>query len=521
MLKTLSAFFFMQASAKAEGFWLPAIISDHMVLQAGDGATLWGGDRPGQRLLIELDGQSVKARADKQGRWQARFKGLKPGGPHSLTIRGSEDRVIQDVLIGELWLGSGQSNMEWALKLSDGAEQALQGADLPGLRLFTVERTAAFAPAQDLQGRWVASTPETAKDFSAVAWHFGARLHQQLKAPVGLVVSAWGGTPAEAWTPRAAMQALPGPQALLAQWDADADRRDLWQQGQAFELELRGLSLLREDGSLEPLTHALQAAAWAHGHKPGSHGVVEADGTKVAYRGRMKGGAWGSASLPLKADRSPADLSGVKALRFEARGKGSFVASLSQASIKDYDYHAAPAFQLKPEWTALELPLSGLKQGGWGLPVAFEPQALLKVQFAPQVTFMPELAELAYNGMIAPLQPFAFKGMLWYQGESNAGRANDYPALLQAMVKAWRKGFERPALGVAVVQLPEFDDSDGWKALQQAQAQAVEGMKDAVLVPALGLGDPQDIHPRRKAELGERLFEAVLARFYPSGKAGD
>lgn len=501
------------AGGAQPGFWMPAILSDHMVLPASDAAVIWGEDQPGQAVTASLAGRSATAQADAQGRWSLRFKGLQPGGPHALDIQGSQRRVIQDVLLGEVWLGSGQSNMEFALKLSDKAEAALKGADLPGLRLFTVERNADFVPAKDLQGRWVASTPETAKDFSAVAWHFGARQHKHTKAPVGLVVAAWGGTSAEAWTPRADLDALPGMPPLLAQWEADADRKELWQDGQAFELELKDLSLLGKDGKAEPLAHALKAAAWSHGHKPGSHGMVAVEVGRVAYRGRMKGGAWGSASLPLRADGTTADLRNAKALRFVARGKGSFVASLSQASIKDYDYHAAPPFHLKPEWSAFELPLDGLKQGGWGLPVPFEPEALLRVQFAVQVPFWPELPSLAYNAMIAPLQPFGFKGVLWYQGESNGGRAGAYAPLLQALVGAWRRDFQDPQQAWAVVQLPEFDGTPGWEALQKAQADAVAGLTNAVLVPATGLGDPKDIHPRRKAELGERLFKAILKAF--------
>lgn len=501
--------------AAAQGLWLPAVFGDHMVLQ-GPEAVVWGRDRPGQAVELELDGRRAQARAGKDGRWQARLRGLKPGGPHSLVVRGSSERSLRDVLVGEVWLGAGQSNMEWALRLSEGASEALRKADLPRLRLFAVERRAAFSPAEDVEGRWQASDAGSAAGFSAVAWHFGARLQQALDRPVGLVVAAWGGTAAEAWTPRSVLEGLPELGPLLRSWDADSARRELWGQGQAFRMEIRGLEL--DDGGLgRPLAHAQDPAAWQTSHKPGSQGAVRrGEEGVIVYEGRLQGGAWGSASVALRPDGQPEDLSRAHAVALQARGQGSFSAVLSQASVQDYDYHGVPAFTLGQDWRDIRIPLDGLRQGGWGLPVALDRKALLRVQFNPQVPFWPELPELAYNGMVAPLQPLALAGVLWYQGESNAGRAAQYPALLRAMVGAWRRGFAQPGLPFAVVQLPEFDGSAAWQALQAAQARAVAGLKQAVLVNTEGLGDPQDIHPRRKAEVGQRAFEAVRRSFYRS-----
>lgn len=521
-VKAFSGALLMAAPLVAEtpsALWLPAIFGDHMVLQAGATVPVWGEDAPGQAVEASLAGQKGATKADAQGHWRLQFKQLKAGGPYALDIQGSQTRQIQDVLVGEVWLASGQSNMEFDLRRISGAAAALADAERPQLRLFTVDRTAAFTPAHDVPGHWVVSSAETAAPFSAVAWTFGARLQDALHCPVGLVAASWGGTTIEAWTPRATLDALPTVAALMKQWDSDADRRELWQQGQAFDLELKDLALITAKGQRVPLKQALTPALWQHGEKPGSSGamVLASDGASIAYQGRLMGGAWGSASMPLQVDGGPMDLSDDAQLVFKARGKGRFIPSFTQASIADYDYYAGPIFVLGSKWSDVSIDLGTLKQGGWGLKAELTRAALLRLQFSPQVAFWPDLAAVAYNGMIAPLQPFAFKGLLWYQGESNAGRAQDYAAELEAMVGNWRQGFAASSLPVAVIQLPEYNGGPDWARLQAAQAVAVQAMDHASLVSAQGLGEMDNIHPTRKAELGQRLCNALLKAVY--GKA--
>jgi sialate O-acetylesterase len=498
--------------AAPEKLWLPAILGDHMVLPV-DRAVLWGEDKPGQAVTVAVAGKSAGAVADARGSWRVQLSGLKAGGPYALTVTGSEERTLQDVLLGEVWLGSGQSNMEFDLRRSDKAEEALKTADKPQLRLFTVERVAGFEKAHDVQGQWKASTPETAGPFSAVLWHYGALRQAASKKPVGLVCAAWGGTPGEAWVPRAELDKLSGTADLVAGWDKDADRIALWKDGAPFELELSALRLERADGSTQLLRHAGDVTRWQHSEKPGSSGSVElvsATGS-VRYSGKLQGGAWGGASVPFDLKGEAVDLRAYKAVVFEARGHGKFVPAFTQASIKDYDYYCGAMLTPGEDWAEVRLPLDQLKQGGWGLSAPLTLDAIQRLQFGPQVPFWPDVAEVAYNGMVAPLQPFGFKGVLWYQGESNSGRPKDYAALLRSLAGAWRRGFEREDLFFAVVQLPEYKGDAGWIALQAAQADAVKGLKDAVLVKAEGLGDPNDIHPRRKAEVGQRLFSAIQA----------
>jgi sialate O-acetylesterase len=509
----------VSAQLQAGSLWMPAILGDHMVLPSGDRAVVWGEDAAGTTVTVAVAGQSASALADAEGKWKLTLKGLKAGGPFSLTVTGSETRVLQDVLLGEVWLNSGQSNMEFDVHRAANAAEALKDAEQPMLRLFTVERAVSFTAARDVKGEWKKTDAASVGSFSAVAWFNGVALQKALKVPVGLVAASWGGTPAETWTPRAAMMGLTGTADLVAAWDADPAHMDVWKDGAPFELQVRGFQLERAAGKPEALKDALDLAQWTHNEKPGSSGALSLTGSAkkkdlaVRYAGRLQGGAFGGASFPFDPMRAT-DLRPYKSVSFEVRGNGTFTPAFTQDSIKDYDYYIGDPIKATGQWQRVSIDLSTLKQGGWGAAAPLTLDLIQRLQFAPQAAFWPDLAEVAYNGMIKPLQPFAFQGLLWYQGESNAGRAKDYAALLTAMLGAWRQGFG-VSLPAAIVQLPEWKGGGGsWRYLREAQRQAVLQLQPAVLVPAFGLGDPDNIHPTKKAEVGARAAAAILRSVY-------
>lgn len=205
---------FQTAGAKLR---LPAIISDHMALQSGRPTTLWGWADAGEKVTVtflDSEGKSLAngtASANDEGKWTVRLPALASGAAGKIEIAcGPEERrVIQDVIVGEVWLAAGQSNMDFVLKSSSTAEKALASASQPEIRLFKVKHSAPKAAADDVQGKWVPADPNSATSFSAVAWHFGFALHRELQAPVGMIAAAWGGTPIEAWLPPAAMSQFP------------------------------------------------------------------------------------------------------------------------------------------------------------------------------------------------------------------------------------------------------------------------------------------------------------------------
>ena len=187
---------------------LPAVIGDNMVLQQGKKVPIWGWAEPGEEVMVSVNWHSMEwaVTADKDGKWKFAMNSPKAGGPYKMSIRGKNTIMIKNIMVGEVWICSGQSNMQWAVKQSANAEQEIAKADYPNIRLFTVKREVAEQPKSDCAGSWTSCNPETIPDFSAVAYYFGRELHKELDVPIGLIHTSWGGTPAEAWTRRGILE---------------------------------------------------------------------------------------------------------------------------------------------------------------------------------------------------------------------------------------------------------------------------------------------------------------------------
>ena len=198
---------------------LPAIISDHMVLQQETPANIWGWADAGEKVSVKFAGKSGEATADEKGRWGVKLTGLEAGKSGDLTIAGKNTLTIKDVVVGEVWVGSGQSNMEWVVSNSMNPKEEAAAADFPMIRMFTVKKKQALEPQDDCEGTWQVCTPQTVPSFSAVAYYFGRKLHQALKQPIGLIHTSWGGTPAEYWTPKAVLAADPELKPLVEAWE--------------------------------------------------------------------------------------------------------------------------------------------------------------------------------------------------------------------------------------------------------------------------------------------------------------
>ncbi|MGI4736968.1 MAG: sialate O-acetylesterase [Janthinobacterium lividum] len=345
---------------------LPALVGDHMVVQRGVPVPVWGWAAPGEQVAVTFRGQSYSATLDASGKWQVALPATPAGGPYVMTIKGQNTLTIQDILVGDVWLASGQSNMELPLRdknapspnaypLIMNSEQEVAAASFPQIRQFTVKKAVAYQPQTENEGYgWQVCSPSTAGSFSAVGYFFARDLYQRYQVPIGLLSSPWGGTPAEAWVSADALKQLPDFQDKVA--------------------------------SLTP--------------------------------------------------------------------------------------PAAPAKDAQNTATVL------------------------------------------YNGMIAPLIPYAVKGVIWYQGESNVGRAAQYRTLFPALIRDWRArwGTELPFLFVQLANfnkaLQEPAESD-WAELREAQAQALALPRTGMAV-AIDIGEGADIHPADKQDVGHRL--ALVAR---------
>ena len=216
----LSALLAVAAVSAAAAVTVPSVIGDHMILQQGVKAPVWGRADPGETVTVRLGERVTEVVADAEGRWLVKLPKLKAGGPFDMTIAGENGAItIRDILVGEVWICSGQSNMQFGVASSANADQEIAGADYPNIRLFSVERKVSDTPKEDCVGEWVACSPETIPNFTAVGYFFGREIHKELEAPVGLVHSSWGGTPAESWTSRPALEADPDFGPILDRWD--------------------------------------------------------------------------------------------------------------------------------------------------------------------------------------------------------------------------------------------------------------------------------------------------------------
>ncbi len=519
-----------QAQAKLK---LPALIGDHMVLQKGK-PNIWGWADPGEAVTVALGHNAQAATAGAGGDWKVSLDLPRSGGPYELTVSTATEAVtVQDVMVGEVWVGSGQSNMEFALKASrDAAAEIPSAQKLSKIRLFTAQHNAAFAPQDDVQGSWKVCSPDTAGDFSAVAYYFGKGLYKSLRVPVGLILSCWSGSAAEAWTPRPVLEKDPAFTQLLEQWDHNEDQVKPWKTGNDFGLFLSDIRFLPKDPQAQPLTVSLGPGtpagalgqAWYATAKPDCQASVTLEGSgpasqeaAIRFYGVLKGGGWGTLSNNLSTQ--PVDLSRYEAVEFYAMGRGQYRMNLGQPSIADFDYYSTDPFNAPATWAKMRFEIAALKQGGWGAPQPFTPGAVTSLNFPALAPYWPDVAAACYDGMTAPLTPLSIRGALWYQGESNTARAGQYRRLLSDMIGGWREAWGK-TFPFLIIQLPNFmarqdqPSESQWAILREAQLKASQTVPQCGLITTIDLGEADNIHPKDKADVGHRAALAALGMVY-------
>lgn len=540
---------------------LMPLFSDHMVLQQRADAAIWGKATPGAEVILSSNwGARASVLADDHGNWLARLMTPEAGGPYIITIEsGGEASILSDVLIGEVWLCSGQSNMEMPLngfhgEPVEGSAEAIAASDCNQLRMFTVKRAFGVHPLTTVDGEWQISSPETAGGFSATAYFFGKKLQQELGVPVGLIHSSWGGTPAEAWTPVDFLQKVSGYTNIgetLAAIERDQARLDNWLSTRPVirldTLEEDPMNLDFGDASLAEQNH--DDSAWGMMELPSqfkSSGLGEFDGV-VWFRKTIElPDDWGGLKLLLEMgaidDMDRIFLNGQMVGRTEEPGywqekrfyripQGIAQAGLNTIAVRVIDTGGgggfsgpAEAMRIYPEDApGIAIPLGG----EWRfLPVAeLNPRGLhlfgtTWADYAqrPEIEapYGPNSPSVLYNGMIATLVPFALKGAIWYQGEGNVGRHDQYRELFPTMIRSWRDRFG-PNLSFYHVQIAPFrysgSDEVGSAALRDAQNEAL-ALPQTGQVSTLDIGDMQSIHPAKKREVGERLALHALAKDY-------
>jgi len=527
---------------------LPALVGSHMVLQRDRPVPVWGWAAPGEAVSLTFRGHTYRATPpDARGRWQATLPPTPVGGPHVLTVKGQNTIELTDVLVGDVWLASGQSNMQFKVKdpnpggyqPTQNADQEIAAANWPNIRFFTADQAVAYRPQAEIAGTgWQVCGPATVAGFSAVAYFFSRHLYEKYHVPMGVVVSSWGGTPAEAWVSAGGLKNFPEFSPRIATFAAKTT--SLHDDQRAYDAQQRELlrNVRAHDKGYLPngTTWAVpdfDAHAWPTMALPG---LWEATPALASYDGIV----WFRKEIDLPAAMAGQPL--TLTLGKIDDNDSTYLNGRKVGSTNGYDKprtYQVPAGVLRPGRNVLavrvvdtgggggiagepgELALRGAGQtlplaGPWqyqvGLPTEDQPLAPAPGggQMGPTTL---------YNAMIAPLQPLALKGVIWYQGETNADRAEQYQTLFPALITDWRRHFGAD-LPFLFVQLANFQPArpqpaeSAWAELREAQALVLR-LPRTGMATAIDIGDPADIHPHNKQEVGRRL--ALAARHVAYG----
>lgn len=402
MCKTVTLLLVLIAGFTQGAVSLPYVFTHHMVLQRGMPAPVWGKAAAGEQVTVAFGDQKAEALADESGRWRVTLDPLTVGEPRQLTVSGSETPepvVVRDVLVGDVWICSGQSNMQWNLQNTKDGALDLLAADRPQIRLLQVNQLGSQEPLDDIDQAWKVCSPASARSFSAVGYHFGTQLQETLKIPVGLIRNAWGGSACDAWVPLDQLEGKELYTKTLAGWKKEESKHD--------EAALRS-------------QHAADFAAF-----------------------------------------------------YEARNAA---------------YEAGKPLPARP-WVENKL-------------------------------FHQHRPANLFNGRVMPLVPFAIKGVIWYQGESNANRAYQYRDLFPLTIQSWRDAWGQGDFPFYWVQLADFKaeakspESSPWAELREAQTMTLDRLPKVGEAVTIDIGESNDIHPRNKRDVGLRLARLALARTY-------
>lgn len=515
---------------------LHPLISDNAVLQHGQPLRIFGTAAPGERLTVRVGASATAARADNNGNWIAQLSALPAGGPHEVRVTGANGATASasNVLLGDVWLCSGQSNMEWPLSAALGGGAAIGRANDPQLRIATIAKRTSTTPETAFAEapKWDMATPQTVQDFSAACYFMGRDLRSARKVPVGLIDASWGGTPIRAWMDEAAVRSVGGGDMvdLIAthRRDPAAAARKFGEDWGTWWREQSGDSAGREPWV------ASDRLQWQHVPKIAFFNEWGADWTDYT------GAVWLRRTVNLTAQQAaqPATLS----LGIVDDMDQTFVNGVGIGSTNDWaaerDYRIAPGI-LKAGANEIIV----FVRNSWGPGGLTGPAEKLKLSFAgggeqalgdgwqfakvaqnigapPSAPWAgPNGAATIYNAMIAPLGPYALKGAAWYQGETDVN-APGYDRRLAALFRTWRQQFRSPPLPFLVVGLAGFGTprstpaASGWAAVVDEQRAGVQADRSAAFVPAIDLGEPEDIHPVNKQEVGRRLALAARAIAY-------
>ncbi len=515
---------------------LPKIFGKSMVLQRRKPVPVWGWAAPKEAVTVQFASQTKTIKAAPDGRWQINLDALEAGGPFTLTVKGAINTVeITDVLVGEVWICSGQSNMEWTVAQTNNARAEIRAAKYPAIRQFLVKKDLSLTPKEDIEaGTWAVCSPQTVPNFTAVGYFFARDLAQKLNVPIGLVNTSWGGTHSETWTSREALMRDDELRQAAESIPTDAD--GIRRSGMARIEKL----IQNQQGSLPTAAEAstwaspdYDAKTWKNANQPGDwewYGLPVLDGVVWFRRDIIidEGADLSKLVLHLGAV-DEADSTYVN---------GQLVGSTK--SVGDERNYALPAGLVKPGRNVIAIRVTDtggagglmgsatkMELEGPGFQLFLSGKWQYRVAQVFESSYKPgpnTYATLLFNAMIKPLIPYAIGGTIWYQGESNASRANQYRRAFPLMIQDWRTrwGYDFPFL---FVQLANFNSAGGNSSTGSAWAELREAQTMTLSLPNTGMavtsdiGEPTDIHPRNKQDVGKRLAAEAMRVVYNQDKS--
>ena len=512
------------------------VFSDHVVLQRGKPIAVWGMADPGERVTVTLGEASARARAGRDGAWTVQLPKMSAGGPYVLTATGRGGAAVkaQDVLVGDVWLCSGQSNMEWPISRDLNGETEVQNARDDQVRVLTVPQRTALDPERRLPegATWQVLTPESASDFSAACWFMVRGLKASEKVPMGMIDSSWGGTRIRPWMPlAAAQQASPEDAGLLTLYRRDpvaasrafGEQWGRWWRERTGERE--GAEPWRDSERLKwrPFPKIGYWESWGDPAFEAFNGYVWARKTVRLTAEEAARGA--TLSLGVIDDLDATWVNGVPVgsgygwslEREYSLPPGVLKAGENEILVNIGDSWGYGGFQGPAEQLRLTFPGGAVKPLGEGWEYTVVEGDLGSPPRAPWDSHAG--VSVIYNAMVAPLGPFGLRGAAWYQGESDVG-VPGYDARLAAMMAGWRSQFRDPKLPFLIVSLANFGApqveprASGWAELRNEQRLAAARDPNAALVVAMDLGERGDIHPPNKQEVGLRLARGAAALAY-------
>lgn len=496
--------------------FLSPAFGSHMVLRRDRPNTFWGWTDPGAQVTVTIESKKATAFAGADGKWSVAIDPPPVGGPYTVMVDGSQHVKLEDVLVGDVWLCTGQSNMEFGLSLENNGPEEVDAAKDPNLRLFIVPHQVALSPMAVNGGTWKVCTPENVLSdgwggFSAVGYHFGKALRREVGVPIGLVQDVWGGTNAESWTSKEGLMPLGDFDPVFPQIEkmktavpeVDAGDAGQWQNPETDVTGWKAVPILTGFHEL---------------------GLGDFDGT-----------AWFRKDFVLTAEQA-AQAGAVLSLGAIDDNDVTWVNGTQVGAIQSYNTprnYAIPAGLLHAGQNSLVVKVTdtgafgGFSGPGSALALKFGDGTSISMldgwlghRGAAIFEVGPNVPTTLFNGMVNPEIPLGITGAIWYQGENNAGRAVQYRKILPAMIADWRTRFGQGDFPFYIVSLANFQDhkdtpgDDEWAELREAQAMTAANVKNSGLALAIDIGDAKDIHPKEKKVVGERLALIALAKTY-------